>query len=244
MSENEQAPNGAREDTSAMPPEMDELREMAARHGKRALIIGVAALVVVGIGAYFYIAKRNASERAADLLDKARGPKDLEAIVRDYPKASVAPAATLKLARLLYDQGDFSRSETAYNDFLTRYPDHSMRSVAELGRIHCLEGKGLFEDALKGFEAFATKNGDGFLAPQAIIGKARCQQLLGKTADARITLEDFLAEHPQSKWIPRVEEMLELLKAPTAATPAPAVPPAIIGTPGPVQNGTPPPATP
>jgi TolA-binding protein len=236
MSDSEQTTAQVSEGAQPTPPELEELKEMAARHGRRVLILAVVTLVVAASFGYLILSKRNAANRASELLDKARNPQDLEVIVRDYPRTPVAPAAKLRLARSLYDRNDFARAEATYTDFVALHPDHPMKPVAEMGRIHCLEGKGLLEDALKGFETFATQHRDDFLASQAIIGKARCQHLLGRTADARITLEDFLASHPQSKWIPRVEEMIELLKAPIAATPTPPMPLPVIGIPGTVQS--------
>jgi tetratricopeptide (TPR) repeat protein len=98
-----------------------------------------------------------------------------------------------------------------YDEFLQRYANHPWTVTAELGRLHCLEAKGQFQEAADGFGAFADMHGEHYQVPLALFGKARCLEQLQRLEDAKAVYEDFIAANPDSRWVPRVEEMLEAL---------------------------------
>lgn len=197
-------------------PQLEELKELAARHGRTTMLAVVIFVVVVLPIFIVRHVRQEAKTKAMELLGNASQPADLENLAKDYPNTPAAPMALLSFARSLYDRQEYAKAQTAYEDFVAKYPKHAMASVAVLGKIHCLEGKGLLEDAVKGFDSFIADHKEHFLLSQATLGKARCLHQLGKTKEARIAIEDFLAAHPKSPWKPRAEEMLDEFKRPPA----------------------------
>jgi TolA-binding protein len=216
------APDPAAAPSAPAPadPQLEEIKELATRHGRTALLAVVIFLVVtVPIFLVRYY-RASAIEKASSLLSAATQPSDLENIVKDYPRTPTAPLAMLSLARALYDRQDYVKAQATYEDFLARHAQHQMAPVAEMGKAHCLEGKGLLNDALKSFETFAATHKDHYLTTQALLGKARCLHQLGKTKEARIVIEDFVTAHPKSPWKARAEEMLDDFKRqPAVAAP-------------------------
>jgi predicted negative regulator of RcsB-dependent stress response len=201
-------------------PHLEELKELAYRHGRTTLIAVVVFLAVaipIFLTRYY---RDSAKGKASSLLSSATQPGDLENIVREYPNTPTAPLAMLSLAHALYDRPDYAKAQKTYDDFLSRYAQHQLAPVAEMGRAHCLEGKGLLEDALRSFETFASAHKDHYLTSQALLAKARCLHQLGKTKEARFVLEDFVTANPKSQWKARAEEMIEdLNRKPAVSTP-------------------------
>ncbi len=209
-------------------------------------LLGVAIALAIGIPAFLYsnhVKARKAS--AMELLSKARAPQELENILTSYGSTPAASLAMLRLAKVQYDQGLFDKSVQTYANFLSRFPSHEFRSVAEMGKIHCLEARGETEAALAAFAKFLAADPKHYLASQALLGKARCLQTLGKLDDARAVLEDFMAANPKSRWLSRVEEMLQQIQkakdSPASGPTVSVVPPA---QPDPVMLPEPPPAQP
>lgn len=202
------------EPSAAADPHLEELKELAARHGRATLMAVVIFLIIVVPIFLVRYYRASAREKASELLSSAKQPGDLDNIVKDYPETPSAPLAMLGFARSLYDKQDYAKAQTTYEAFLARHPKHQLAAVAEMGKAHCLEGKGLVQDALKSFDSFLAANKEHYLRTQAVLGKARCLHQLGKTAEARVVIEDFVSANPKSPWKPRAEEMLEEFKRP------------------------------
>lgn len=189
--------------------------------------IAVALVVIIGIFLYRTRQQSN-EEEASRMLGEARSGQALQAITTQYPKTAAARMASISIAKMQYDAGDYVGALSTYNDFLSRNPGHLMALTAELGKIHCQEAMGQTADALVAFKAFAEKNPAHYLTPQAVFGRARCLQQLARLDDARAVYEDFLIANPDSPWKGEVEEALRELarekrKAP-AASAKPAAP--------------------
>jgi tetratricopeptide (TPR) repeat protein len=212
-------------------PHLEELKELASRHGRSTLLaVVIFLLVAVPIFLVRYY-RDSAKDKAASMLSSATQPGDMENIFKEYPKTPSAPLAILNMARILYDRQEYVKAQTTYEDFLSRYAEHQLAPVAQMGKAHCMEGKGqellgndpkgqslegkrMLEDALKSFEAFAVANKDHFLTTQAILAKARCLHHLGKTKEALIVVEDFLTANAKSPWSAHAEEMIVEFKRP------------------------------
>lgn len=203
--------------SAPVDPHMEELKDLAFRYG-RATMLAVAVFLVVGVPIFMVRNHRDsAKSKASALLSSAAQPGDLANIVKDYPDTPAAPVALLHLARTQYDQQDYAKAQSSYEDFLSRFATHELAPVAKLGKAHCLEGKGMTEEALKSFETFLSSNKGHFLTPQALMAKARCLYHLKKEKEAQIVIEDFLVANPKSPWKPHAEEMLEEFKRPPVA---------------------------
>lgn len=223
MKEQTTDPKAKSQGSAAAPvdPQLEELKDLAVRHG-RATLLAVVIFLVVAVPIFMYRYYRGAArEKSASLLSSATQPTDLENIIREYPDTPTTPIAMLTLARLLFDQQNYPKAQSTYEDFLARFGQHPMAPVARMGKAHCIEGKGLFQEALKEFEAFAAAHKGHFLSTQAVLAQARCLHHLGKTKEARIVLEDFMTANPKSPWKARAEEMLgDLDRPPVSAMPS------------------------
>lgn len=194
---------------AAQPAELQKLRQLLDTHGKPvAIAAGVVVatiLVVNGIRMH----RESKVEHASARLGSARSIQELDAVITDFGSTPAAPLARLRLARNLYDQGNYDAALNKYDEVLSEHPDHRFALGAELGRIHCMEAKGQTADALSAFAEFAADHPDHYLTPQAIFGSGRCLERMGQDGEARTLYEDFIAANPESGWLPRAEERLE-----------------------------------
>jgi TolA-binding protein len=88
-----------------------------------------------------------------------------------------------------------------------------MRPVAELGLIYCTEADGDFTGAAAQFADFAKKHSSSYLNPVAVLSIARCMEQAGQIAEARIVLEDFLAQNGGTSWSGVAESSLKQLNS-------------------------------
>ncbi|MFA7256256.1 MAG: tetratricopeptide repeat protein [Kiritimatiellales bacterium] len=198
--------------------EEHEVREVVGflkRYGK---LIGTGILaavftVLASSGYTHYQASRMAD--AEQLLTEAQTPQDLENVVNKYSSTPSAPVALLDLAKTFFNGGDTAQARAQYERFLKKYKNHKMRPVAELGLAYCTEANGDFNGAAVQFAQFAEKNNTSYLHPMAVLGVARCMEQADRIDEARIVLEDFLAENAGSSWAGTAESSLKQLNEST-----------------------------
>ncbi len=149
--------------------------------------------------------------RAEELLISARSPQQLEEVVSRYGSTPAAPVALLDLAKTSFNDGDYFQARAQYVRFLKEYKKHELSPIADFGLASCSEADGDFDGAIAQFTAFVEAQDGHYLQPLAVIGLSRSMEQAGRTDDARITLEDFLAEDADSRWAAQAEELLQRL---------------------------------
>ncbi len=112
--------------------------------------LALAAVIVLGFRAYQWRRARQ-TVTASEKLATARSLQELEALAADYARTPAAALATLRIAKIHYNNGNYDAALSVYRDFEARHPNHPLRETAELGRYHCLEARGQTADALAGF---------------------------------------------------------------------------------------------
>ncbi|MBI9021181.1 MAG: tetratricopeptide repeat protein [Verrucomicrobia bacterium] len=174
--------------------------------------IGVLAATVA------ILASRELSRRQADkmtqaetLLVSAQSPQQLEEVVDRYKSTPAAPVALLGLARTYFNEGDFFQARAQYERFLKKYKNHDLRPIAEFGLASCTAADGDFNGAAEQFADFIQAQGDHYLQPLATLEMARALEQAGRPEEARIALEDFLTESPDSQWAGQAAGALEQL---------------------------------
>lgn len=167
-----------------------------------------AALTVIGSNLYSHH-KASMLAKAEQALMTARTPQDLEALVKEYGSTPAAPVAQLNLAKTLFNAGDTARARAEYEHFLKKFKNHEMKPIAELGLAYCTEADGDFNGAAAQFAEFTKKHAANYLYPQAILSVARCMEQAGRTDEARVVLEDFLAENGGTPWAGTAENELK-----------------------------------
>jgi predicted negative regulator of RcsB-dependent stress response len=195
--------------------EVKEVLGFLKRYGK---LIGAgilaAALTVVGSRVY---ANHKASRmaKAEKALMAAQTPQELENLVNEYSSTPTAPVALLDLAKTYFNDGDTAKARAQYERFLKKYKKHEMEPIAELGLAYCTEADGDFDGAATQFADFAKKYSTSYLHPQAILSVARCMQQANRADEARIVLEDFLAENGGSAWAGTAQNELQSINETT-----------------------------
>jgi len=191
--------------------EVKQVLNFLKHYGK---LIGIGLLVaVVTILASRGFARQKTEKlaQAEELLASALSPQQLEEVVDRYGSTPAAPVALLNLAKNYFNEGDFFQARAQYDRFLKDYKKHELRPVAEFGLASCSEADGDFDGAMALFSAFIEAHDTDYLQPLATIGLARSMEQAGHPDDARIALEDFLTENPDSRWIGQAKNRLEQL---------------------------------
>jgi len=191
--------------------EVQEVLGFLKRYGKLigAGILAAAIAVIVSRG--FAHHKASQIAEAERLLLEAQAPQQLENIVTKYSSTPTAPVALLNLAKTYFNNGDYVQARAQYDRFLKKYKNHEMSPVAELGLAYCTEADGDFAGAAAQFAAFAEKHSKNYLQPLAVLSIARCKEQAGQLDQARIVLEDFLAQNAGSPWAGSAEGALKSL---------------------------------
>jgi TolA-binding protein len=193
--------------------EVQEVTGFLKRYGR---LIGAgllaASLTVLVIKGWTHY-RLSRQTKAEQMMVAAQNAQQLEDVVKKYSSTPAAPAALLTLAKTRFNNGETAQARTDYQRFLKKYKKHEMAPVAELGLAYCTEAEGDFNGAAAQFAAFSKKNNASFLSPQAVLGVARCMEQAGRTDEARIVLEDFLAEHTGTVWAGPAENALKSLTA-------------------------------
>jgi outer membrane protein assembly factor BamD (BamD/ComL family) len=205
MSDKEQTQNTDHTD------DLQQIFDFLKQHGMT-LAAGLILVIAISVGLVLYkTSKARETAQVAKSLFSARSQQDLENIISQYPSSPYAPVALLRVAKNLYDTGNYDAAMVKYTEFREKYPNHELAAAAELNKIYCIEARGQIEEALSGYESFAKQNSSYFMTPQAVFGQARCKVLLGKPVDAKAIYEDFIAAHPKSPWVSRAEYLLREL---------------------------------
>jgi TolA-binding protein len=191
--------------------EVQEVMGFLKRYGK---LIGagiLAAVVMVFVSRGWAQHKATKLAKAEQALMSAQTSQALETVVKDYSSTPTAPVALLNLAKTLYNEGNYAQARIQYERFLKKYKSHEMSPAAELGLAYCTEADGDFNGAATQFAAFAKKHSKNYLQPVALLSVARCMEQGGRIAEARIILEDFLAENAGSPWAGTADGTLKAL---------------------------------
>jgi predicted negative regulator of RcsB-dependent stress response len=189
--------------------EVQEVVGFLKRYGKLigTGILAAAVTVLASRGCASHKVSKLA--KAEQALMAAKTPQQLEEVVTQYGSTPSAPVALLDLAKTFYNIGETAQARVQYERFLKKYKKHDLRPVAELGLAYCTEADGDFNGAAAQFAAFSEKYAVNYLHPQAILGVARCMEQAGRIDEARIVLEDFLAENAGTAWAGSAESALK-----------------------------------
>ncbi len=198
-----------------IPEELEPVVEWWEMHGKEAVVVVVvAALVAVGIGAY-NMRKRSRHDAASDALASAvnaslvaqfdasspaalQSVQDIRAAIETQPAAKTTPVMKLLLASASFA----SREEAGVKGALGIYEELMASGktpavyadIPKVGRAQCLEALGRFPEALAAFDEFAAENPKSLLALTAKLGAARSLAQDGRKDEAIARLEALKKE--------------------------------------------------
>jgi len=208
-----------------------------ALHGHK-IIVGLAILVVIGLGVGGYLLYQNVrNSRANNSYLNAKDIGAWQRVVRKYPGTSAAGNAWLRIGAAQAQAGDFKTSDTSFQTFIHDFPNHPFLPNAYMALAENAESENRPEDALKGYEEIATKFGTTSVAPLALFNQGRLTEAAGKLEAARAIYENVVQRYPESYFAAglareaatRLNNKLGTTPAavsngttPTSATPSPA----------------------
>lgn len=180
--------------------------DWAEAHRKQ-LLIGLIALVVVGLVITFYFVHQSqvqddANNALSKLLVRTSTtspeptPELFMRVANDYPNTDGGNRAFLLAASELYTQGKYDEARAQFQRFLQEHPDSPFAGQAALGIASCLDAQGRTDDAINAYRNAADRYQTPNVAPQARMALARLYQTQGKLAETRNQLEEIVKNYP------------------------------------------------
>ncbi len=154
--------------------------EWTKAHLENVLIVGVAVVVLIFGGLYWF------SSQAEKRVDASRQLEEAQTVLAQVDSRSAAETAQI--------------ASQAYAKFQAIVAGGTPQSaVARLGMAAASFAMGRFDDARKDYEAFLGAEGDKHvLAPLAALGVATCLEALGKSAEANTQYLGVAKRFPDS----------------------------------------------
>jgi TolA-binding protein len=191
------------------------------KHGKK-ILTGLAAVVAVGLGVYYW--QRQAAEReeaAAAQLATASDPTSLQRLAQEFAGKPIGAQALLRLAEMNMQQGRNKEAADAFQSFLSQFPGHPMTESAQLGLVVVQESAGDFQGAKAQYQQILLGHPSGYTAIAAKLGAARCAEALGLTKEALQAYEELRPVIRGSPWETEVNLRYMVLARSQPPTPAP-----------------------
>jgi tetratricopeptide (TPR) repeat protein len=174
---------------------------------------GMILLVILYFG---YSAYQNRQERLAhekyfsslEITDADKKLKNLDEIIKEYPRTKAATASWVTVGHLHYQKKDFQGAVLAYQSALTKgnFPPAFKILILE-NLAYALEQKGDLPQAAKTFSEIAQGK-ENLLKEDALLSLARVYQKMGKPQEAKSTYQTFLKSFPKSIYVSMVKDRL------------------------------------
>lgn len=209
---------------------------------KTQLTWAAVAAVVVGLGVYFYLWRKETSERtAAEQLSSLRptqtpnGPPipvkaaDYLKVASDHPGTDAAGQAALLAGGAFYADNKYAEAKAQFDRFLREYPQSPLRGGALYGSAACLEAQGKTSEAAAAYKDIVDHHSSEPVVPRAKLALARSYEAQKQTEAAFNLYEDLATTERFSSIGVMADARLEELKranpalAARSATNTPAV---------------------
>lgn len=109
-------------------------------------------------------------------------------------------------------KGEFANAATALSAFQRRFPSSAYNGHVQYWLGNALYGKGEVKEAMNIFRTLVTSTPDHPRASEALLALANCQIELKDSKGARKTLEELIANYPQSEAALAGRERIKQLK--------------------------------
>lgn len=227
------------------PELIDKLWVWGETH-KKQLLIGLAAVLVVGLIIAFWFAHQSQLQTSAnDALSRVAArailpsapPPNADALLKiaaDYSGTDAGQRAILLGASELFAQGKYDQALGQFQRFLQEHGDSPFAGQAALGVAASTEAQGRTQDAINAYRSVADHYQQNWnVGPQARLALARLLESQGKLKDARDELMDAARTFPGESGAEANMRLRELLTAHPELIPASPAPtgPAILENP-------------
>ena len=203
----------------------------------RWVVLGVGAVIVVGIGSAGWSAWKSRYEsqgsmafvQARTLVAQAqtsgapagtreRAEKALQAVIADYPSLSSVAQAAYLLGSLRFAAAQYPQARSSFELARAKAGSSSLAALAGLDIGYCWEEEKRYDAAEKAYlSAIRGAKPKDFLYEEAMVDAARAQELGGKRAEAVETYQRLLKDLPDSRRAEEIRSRLASLQTP--ATP-------------------------
>lgn len=207
--------------------EMEHVYDLAAKNRNRVLMtIGaVVAAIVIAVGAYVYLSKkeRDGQARLAEaiaILDAPVGAaapatapkyKDenekivkaepiLNEVVNEYSTTDAADVAEIYLARIAASRGDLESAKKKLQEFLREHPDHILAATAEKSLMDLRLATESPKDLITELENQLDQDETRLPKDAILILIARAAEIGNDSAKARETYQRIVNEYPDSPY--------------------------------------------
>lgn len=197
----------------------------------RTLVIGIAAILVVGLlmagGWYWYATtQQRAMSVYAEALtraQRAQGPdatgeartaaiRDLEAALTQYPSGRDAAQVAYLLGNLRYQSQQYPQARAAYDLALAHDPSRTIRTLSRGGVAYTWEAERNYPKAVEAFKVALEGLGPkDFYYEELLLGLGRTQALEGQKAEAVATYRRAVSELPNSRRLDEIKAQLAAL---------------------------------
>ncbi len=196
---------------------------------RKAIIGGIAVVVILAIGASLWLIKSHNDKLAAEVLfAEAKNPESWREVIAKYPRTLPAANAYFLLAESQREQGNLDESNKTYQTFIDTFPKHSLVGGARLGLAENLAVQGKTKEALDSLSQLQTQEDSSYAGPVA--GLIEGQELLrqGKIAEARkifLNTAQSDSSSPAGRFAGSMGAQLAVLLPPDVAPVAPVATP-------------------
>lgn len=207
--------------------EMEHVYDLAAQNRNRVLMAigGVVAAIVIVIGGYVYLSKkeRDGQARLAEaitILDAPVGDaapatapkyKDenekiakaepiLNEVASKYSGTDAADVAEIYLARIVASRGDLESAKTKLRDFLREHPDHILAATAERSLMDLRLATEPPKDLITELENQLNQDETRLPKDAILILIARAAEIGNDPAKAREAYQRIVNEYPDSPY--------------------------------------------
>ncbi|NLP12053.1 tetratricopeptide repeat protein [bacterium] len=177
---------------------------------KTYLIAGVAAVIVLALGIFFYYQSSQSSEKNASVeLAKATRVYEngnvqsaipmLSNLVKSYGRTASGKIARFYLANAFFQTKDYDNAKINYQKFIDSFSgDEHFQAAAHGGLAASLEEKKQYAEAAAVYGKAAEKYADTVHAPLFLFKAARCYQQAGKPDQSKVLLQRIVDKYPKS----------------------------------------------
>jgi len=171
-------------------------------------VIGIAAVILIIVAIVYYFNSRAAArleaaeQLSSAIMDYRSGTPDvallsLNEITIDYPGTEMADQATFLLAKIHFEQRNFTEAMRYYQKYVNEFKENKLRRASALGGIAaCYENQGSFGEAGRQYAAALEAYPDGPFEGDFSMGAMRSFLLAGDSETARRHLENIKEKFP------------------------------------------------
>lgn len=186
---------------------------------------GVAAIVLIIVGAYFYKNHKAGQEQRASVMfanakrlyDSQNYDAAVDSLVRmtnEYDGTPSASVGTIYLANAFMFKKDYAVAERYYRQYLDDYGDDPILSAAAAAGVAAsYDERGDFAKAAELYEKTAKDFPESYRAPQLLMDAARCYRFAEKHEAALKTLAQLLEKYPKSRFVEEAKLLQAELKS-------------------------------